>query len=35
MGWSMRFIPTNKVSRDNTETMSAMVRLVEEIDESA
>ena len=30
--WSMRLIPTNKVSTDNAETMSSMVKLAAEID---
>ena len=32
MEWSMRLIPTNKVSTDNAETMSSMVKLAGEID---
>ena len=32
MEWSMRLIPTNKVSTDNAETMSSVVKLAGEID---
>ena len=35
MEWSMRFLPTYKLSTDNAETMAAMVKLSREVDESA